>query len=74
MRVEEDDRFINEHWIRLLRAEDRDAAADVAGERLHVFERRHLRLAPTCGAREFFKVEFGVTGNYRENIIAAAGR
>ena len=60
---EEHGSFVNEDRVRFLGPENCDAAADVAGERLHVFERSHFGFAPTSETRQFFEVECGVAGD-----------
>ena len=54
----------------LLRAHDGDAAADVAGEGLDVFEGGELGLFGSGGEGEFFEVELGVAGDDGEEILA----
>ncbi len=72
--VEEDGGFVDVDGIGLSCAEEGDAAADVAGERLHVFERGHLGFAEAGGAGEFLEVELGVAGDDGEAVdVGAAG-
>ena len=70
--IEEDGGFVDEDGVGLLCAEDGDAAADVAGERLHVFEGSHFCFAPTGEARQLFEVECGVAGDDGENVVMCA--
>ena len=58
--------------IRLLGAEDGDAAADVAGQRLHILERGHLRLAYPGRPRQLLEIQLRITGNNGKDVVAAA--
>ena len=48
-------------------------AADIAGERLDVLERDHLRFACSGGAGQLFEVQLRVAGNDRESVLLRAG-
>ena len=72
--VEEDGGLVDVDGVGLSRAEEGDAAANVAGERLHVFERSHFGLAQAGGAGEFLEVELGVAGDDGEDGRCSARR
>src|SRR6202011_1907196 len=69
--VEELDCLVGVGGVRLLCAEDGDAAADVAGERLHVLERGHLCLAYAGGASQFFQIKLCVPRHDGEDVVSA---
>src|ERR1700689_1132964 len=72
--VKEDGGLVDVDGVRLSCAEERNAAADVAGKGLNVFEGRHFGLAKACCARKFLEVEFGVAGDDGEAVeILSAG-
>ncbi len=68
--VEEFDGLVGEGGEGLLRAHDGDSAADVAGERLDVFEGGEFDLLCAGCVGQFFQVEFGVAGDDGEEMIA----
>ena len=55
------------------RGHDGDAAADVAGERLDIFERGEFDLFYRGGVGELLEVEFGVAGDDGEEVSGVAG-
>lgn len=70
--VEQDRRLVDVDREHFPRSEQRNPAANVAGQRLHVFQRSHLGFAQTCRARKFLEVEFGVAGDYGEPVNVRA--
>ena len=54
--------------------EERDAAANVAGEWLDVFKGRHFGLAQTGCACKFFEVKLSVARDNRESVDAGTSR
>ena len=66
--VEQDRGLVDVDGEWLSGAEEGNPAANVAGERLNVFERGHFRLAQPCGAGEFLEVKFGVAGDHGESV------
>jgi hypothetical protein len=72
-RIEQNRRFVNEYRIVLPGRECRDAAPDVAGKWLNLFQRGqfHFPVARKAGKR--LHVQFGAAGNHREaHAVAVA--
>ncbi len=71
--VEELDGLVGKNREILLCAEDGDASADVAGERLHIFERDHLGFARSGGAGKLLEIQLRVSGDDGKGVLLRAG-